>query len=236
LYYLILSVAPYQVKEFLVRISQLAAVTDIPVATIKYYLRENLLHDGVRTSATQARYDDSHVRRLKLIRALVGTARLSVNAAREVLLCLDNPPTSGHELLGIAHQAVTPAVPDDVDLSSADALLERWGWGAEACDRRTRAALVEALRGLSSAGFEPSAALLNRYAAAMRDIAEADVEGVPTGSTEAAMQYVVLGTLLMEPVLLAMRRLAQQRASLDRFGGASIRLSNTDDAATPDSL
>ena len=202
------------------RISQLAAATDVPVATIKYYLREKLLHDGVLTSATQARYDDSHVRRLKLVRALIGTAGLSVSATREVLLVLENPPESGHDLLGIAHHAVTRTAPDNVDLSTAQKLLDRWGWGADTCDRDTQAALVAALQGLSDAGFGASPALLDRYAAAMRDIAEADVESVPTDSAEAAMQYVVLGTLLMEPVLLAMRRLAQQSASFQRFGGA----------------
>ena len=204
------------------RISQLAAVTEVPVATIKYYLREKLLHDGVLTSATQARYDDSHVRRLKLIRALTGTAGLSVSATRQVLLGLENPPESGHDLLGIAHQAVTRTAPDDVDLSTVQDLLDRWGWGAASCDRNTQAALAEALRGLANAGFDPPPALLDRYAAAMRDIAEADVESVPTDSAEAAMRYVVLGTLLMEPVLLAMRRLAQQAASSHRFGGTSV--------------
>ena len=200
------------------RISQLAAATEIPVATIKYYLREKLLHEGVLTSATQARYDDSHVRRLKLIRALIGTAGLSISATRQVLLGLENPPESGHDLLGIAHHAVTRTAPDDVDLSPAQRLLDRWGWGAETCDRDTQAALVEALHGLSDAGFDAPAALLDRYAAAMRDIAAADVESVPTDSAEAAMRHVVLGTLLMEPVLLAMRRLAQQSASFQRFG------------------
>lgn len=204
------------------RISQLAAATGVPVASIKYYLREKLLHDGVLTSATQARYDDSHVRRLKLIRALLGTAGLSVSATREVLLALENPPSSGHDLLGIAHHAVTRTAPDNVDLSTAQVLLDRWGWGAESCDRDSQAALVQALQGLSNAGFDPQAALLDRYASAMRDIAETDVESVPTDSAEAAVQYVVLGTLLMEPVLLAMRRLAQQSESFRRFGSAGL--------------
>ena len=105
----------------------------------------------------------------------------------------------------------------DVDLSSAQKLLDRWGWGAERCDRDTQAALVMALHGLSEVGFDAPAALLDRYAAAMQDIAAADVESVPTDSAEAAMRHVVLGTLLMEPVLLAMRRLAQQSASFQRF-------------------
>lgn len=69
-------------------------------------------------------------------------------------------------------------------------------------------------------GFDPPEALLDRYAAAMRDIAEADIESGPTDSPEATMQYVVLRTIVMEPVLLAMRRLAQQSASFRRFGGS----------------
>ena len=36
------------------RISALAQATGLPVATVKYYLREGLLHPGVATSATQA--------------------------------------------------------------------------------------------------------------------------------------------------------------------------------------
>ncbi|MEC5182095.1 MerR family transcriptional regulator [Arthrobacter sp. CG_A4] len=204
------------------RISQLAAATGVPVATIKYYRREKLLHDGVLTAATQAHYDDSHVRRLKLIRALIGTAGLSVAATRELLQGLENPPEPGHDLLGLAHRAVTRPAADGVDLAPAQELLGRWGWGEQACDRNSQAALVEALDGLSSAGFELPDGMLDRYARAMRDVAEADVESVPTDSPEAAMRYVVLGTVLVEPVLLAMRRLAQQSASFERFGAATL--------------
>ena len=204
------------------RISQLAAATGVPVATIKYYRREKLLHDGVLTAATQAHYDDSHVRRLKLIRALIGTAGLSVAATRELLQGLENPPEPGHDLLGLAHRAVTRPAVGGVDLAPAQELLGRWGWGAQACDRNLQAALVEALDGLSSAGFELPDGMLDRYARAMRDVAEADVESVPTDSPEAAIRYVVLGTVLVEPVLLAMRRLAQQSASFERFGAATF--------------
>lgn len=213
------------------RISQLAVATGVPVATIKYYLREDLLHDGVLTSPTQARYDESHVRRLKLIRALVGTAGLSVAAARELLQGLENPPESGHDLLGLAHRSVTGPANEDVDLGRVQDLLRGWGWGEQACDRNTQAALAEALGGLSSAGLELPPGLLDRYAQAMRDVAEADIDGVPTESAEAAMRFVVLGTVLMEPVLLAMRRLAQQNASYERFGAAAL-----DRAAAPPGL
>lgn len=44
------------------------------------------------------------------------------------------------------------------------------------------------------------------------------IAGVPTESAEAAVRYVVLGSVLVEPLLLALRRVAQQAASAERFG------------------
>jgi hypothetical protein len=41
-------------------------------------------------------------------------------------------------------------------------------------------------------------------------VARVDVAGIPGTSPGDAARYVVLGTVLYEPVLLALRRLAQQ--------------------------
>src|SRR6478752_4591497 len=60
-----------QVKEVQMRISELAGATGVTVPTIKYYLREGLLSEGARTSATQAEYGEDHVRRLRVVRALI---------------------------------------------------------------------------------------------------------------------------------------------------------------------
>ena len=84
------------------RISDIAREAGVPVATVKYYLREGLLHPGELTSATQARYDESHVARLQLIRSLLGPGGLSVVRAREVLRAIDDPPAQAYELLGVA--------------------------------------------------------------------------------------------------------------------------------------
>ncbi|MCE5290009.1 MAG: MerR family transcriptional regulator, partial [Nocardiaceae bacterium] len=56
--------------------AELAARSGLSVATIKYYLREGLLHPGEAVGQTRTRYDDSHVRRLRLIRALTDVANL----------------------------------------------------------------------------------------------------------------------------------------------------------------
>lgn len=204
------------------RISELAAASNVPVATIKFYLRAGLLHDGRQTAPRQADYDDGHLARLRLIRALLGAGGLTVAAAGEVLRQLDDPPDSGHDLLGAAHHALgTGAQPKQGQLPPehhprADALLKAWGWQIDPEDHNARSSLERALQGLEDGGFDPPDGFLDMYAAAMRELAAREVEHVPLNPPD-AMRYVVLGTVLVEPLLLALRRLAQQDASRRMF-------------------
>jgi DNA-binding transcriptional MerR regulator len=200
------------------RISELSTQTGVPVATIKFYLRESLLPEGVRTSATQAQYDESHVARLRLIRALLGPGGLSVAAAHLVIQAIEEPPASVHELLGVAARAVArPGVVTDGD-RRVEELMQRCAWQIDEKDHPTYAVLEEALRALDEAGFELPEGALDVYVEHMRQIAEYEIENVPTDSPTAAVRYVVLGTVLIEPVILALRRLAQAEASARRFG------------------
>jgi DNA-binding transcriptional MerR regulator len=205
-------------SEVTMRISELSTQTGVPVATIKFYLRESLLPEGVRTSATQAQYDESHVARLRLIRALLGPGGLSVAAAHRVIQAIEEPPASVHELLGVAARAVArPGVVTDGD-PRVEELMQRCAWQIDEKDHPTYAVLEEALRALDEAGFELPEGALDVYVEHMRQIAEYEIENVPTDSPTAAVRYVVLGTVLIEPVILALRRLAQAEASARRFG------------------
>ena len=200
------------------KISQLATESGVPVGTIKFYLREGLLHDGALTAATQASYDATHVQRLGLIRALVGPAGLSVSAAREVIEILADRSMPMHDLLGHVHHTTGPRVEADQDLAAAQALLDRWGWRCEPGDVPTVGALARALHGLSAAGFTLTDDDLDEYAAQMLAVARSEIARVPTDSPEGAARYVALGTVLVEPLLLALRRLGHQHASRERFG------------------
>lgn len=207
------------------RMAELAARSGVPVATVKYYLRERLLHEGELTSPTQARYDDSHLARLRLVRALLGPGRLSVATTRDVLRAIEQPPDGTYDLLGVAATAVGPGsgprACEPEDHPRVHALLRHWGWPVEEQDWAGHDALARALDALDDAGFEPPPGILDTYAQAMTAVGEAEIAGVPTGSAAAAVRYVVLGTVLVEPVLLAMRRLAQQAAAARRFAGAA---------------
>ncbi len=198
------------------RISELAVRSGVTVPTIKFYLREGLLPEGERTSATQAAYRDVHLQRLRVVRALIESG-VSIAETRHVLEALDHPPESPHDLLGAAHAAVTPKDHAAIDLTEAEQLVARLGWTPGSCDPSVLAAVARALQGLDRAGFTVSDDVMTVYLDAVQRIARAEIAGVPTESTEAAVRYVVLGSVLVEPLLLALRRVAEQIASAERF-------------------
>lgn len=200
------------------RISALAERTGVPVATLKYYLREGLLPAGTATARTQALYDDSHVERVRLIRALTESAGLSLAEVRTVLAALDNPPASRHDLLGAAQDVMlarealrAPADESDDEWSDrARALAERCGGSHHLVPR-----LATQLRAASAAGVALDDATVDAYAEAATRIADADLASVPDDPA-AALQQVVVGTLLTDPVLLTLRRIADEGASQRR--------------------
>ena len=72
------------------RISELARESGTSVATIKYYLREGLLAPGERVNAREASYGQGHVRRLRLIRAMVEVLGASIEQVRKILRAADD--------------------------------------------------------------------------------------------------------------------------------------------------
>ena len=197
------------------RISELARESSVPVATIKFYLRERLLPDGTRTAATQAQYAEEHLARLRLIRALIGPGGLSLAGVRQVLDAMEHPPEQVSDLIRVAGTAVgRPGEP--VDHTRVHALLAGWGVGHEDC--RAHDDLAAAVEAAASAGFPLDDDALADYRQQMTAVARREIDGIPTGSATEAVRYVVLGTVLVEPVLLALRRLAHRQLTAERFG------------------
>lgn len=199
------------------RISELSRASGVSTATIKYYLRESLLHEGQLTSATQASYDDSHVARLALIRALVGAGGLSLAATRRVLEELDREELTLHPLLGVTQDLFTDTADEGVDTTEALRLVAELGWESYPESPAVRR-LAVALQAIESAGVGIEWDHLLAHGRAMATVAERDVAEIPSDSRGAAVRYVVLGTILMEPVLGALRQLAHIDASARRFG------------------
>lgn len=196
--------------------AELSAKSGVPVTTIKYYLREGLLPEGVRTSATRATYGDIHLHRLRVVRALID-AGVSVAGARKVIATLDDPPENVSDLIGAAHAAVLPRSEGGIDLTDAERLAERLGWQPGMCERECLEDVARSLDALRQAGFEISPNVMTAYLRAVETIAAAEISDIPVDDPEEAVRYVVLGTALAEPLLLALRRMAEQITAVRRF-------------------
>ncbi|MFE3009049.1 MerR family transcriptional regulator, partial [Streptomyces sp. NPDC059243] len=205
------------------RIGELSRRTGVPVPTIKYYLREGLLSAGELTSPNQARYGPAHERRLRLIRALLEVGGLSLADIGGVLDAMDDPEQSLHDVLGAAADGVTPTGEREAGPELEDAreevaeLLRRRGWRV---DERSQAAesLAEVLSALRRAGHGGYVDLLDVYAAAAEPVARADLDYVQRRvAREDQVESVVVGTVLGEAMLGALRRLAHIDASFRRF-------------------
>ena len=91
--------------------------------------------------------------------------------------------------------------------------------GTSGCSTRRsphRAALAAALAALAGLGRPPSDALLDTYASAAELISEREVGSIDETDRAEAAQQAVVSTLLLEPVLLTMRRIAQENVSRRR--------------------
>ncbi|WP_129842668.1 MerR family transcriptional regulator [Streptomyces sp. RFCAC02] len=207
------------------RLAELSRRSGVSTATIKYYLREGLLPPGERVSTTQAEYDEEHLRRLRLIRALIHVGRVPVATAREVLAALEDENEDHLSRLGTAVAAlpVTPAAPEEgpaaeVARRTAEELQRRLGWRVVPSNPAHRS-LVAALTALVRLGYPCDTDRLlphGRLAAelAAHEVALIEDFEAPTTQLEAAVAL----TVLYEPVLLSLRRLAQAEEAARRFG------------------
>ncbi|MFF3546590.1 MerR family transcriptional regulator [Streptomyces platensis] len=204
------------------RIGELSRETGVAIPTIKYYVREGLLPAGRLTSPNQASYDDGHVRRLRLIRGMIDVGGLSVSAVRDVLAAVDSPEESVHKVLGAAQEAITPrtaAAPEGMEEArrTVAELISRRGWrvGPENPSFEKLAVALATFRGIAHGDFEE---VVDDYAAACERVAAADLAWAGRNAeVDGLVESVVVGTVLGDAVLSAMRRLAHVEASARRF-------------------
>ncbi|MFI2262415.1 MerR family transcriptional regulator [Streptomyces tubercidicus] len=204
------------------RIGELSRETGVAIPTIKYYVREGLLPAGRLTSPNQASYDDGHVRRLRLIRGLIDVGGLSVSAVREVLAAVDSPEESVHKVLGAAQEAITPrtaAAPEGMEEArrTVAELIRRRGWRVEPENPSFEklAVALATLRGIAHGDFEE---VMDDYAEACERVAAADLAWAGRNAeVDGLVESVVVGTVLGDAVLSAIRRLAHVEASARRF-------------------
>lgn len=210
------------------RISELSAASGVPLPTVKYYLREGLLPAGERTARNQAEYGPEHLARLRLIRALTEVGGLSIADTRAVLAASDDPRLPLNDVLGAAHDAVTRrAAPSRGESAWNDAralvldLAKQRGWHVEphapALDQA-----ADAVAAVLAADMPELYPLIDVYFDVVEPMARREVAAVLSmGSDDQIVRGVVVGTVLGESLLNALRLLAQQHVSTELLNAAA---------------
>jgi DNA-binding transcriptional MerR regulator len=215
-----------------VKISELSQRTDTPTATIKYYLREGLLPPGEQRGVNQAAYGEPHVRRLQLIRALRDIGRMSIHAIQAVLARVDgaNPDTLDVLSTAVDAMALTPVpltgdgvadTPERRARADVQGFLDGLGYDVRP-DAAAQQDLVTALLAIRRfLGPDVPVASFAAYADLTRRLAEQEMAMIQprlAGPPAEALQAVVMGTVLWEPVILALRRLAHESLTRTQLG------------------
>ncbi|BBB00141.1 putative MerR family transcriptional regulator [Actinacidiphila reveromycinica] len=212
------------------RISELSRRSGVSNATIKFYLREGLLPAGRATAATQAEYSEQHLRRLRLIRALIGVRGLTVQQTRDVLGAVSEYGTDLHQVLGLvlgARPVDTGAGAESEDgdgdgdekepgRSEVDELVAEMGWEISP-HSAAQSVIAETLETMRSLGADYGWRSLVPYARIAEETAVLDLDQLKEEEDllERAERAILL-TILLEPALLALRRLAQENESAKR--------------------
>ncbi|MEV6304177.1 MerR family transcriptional regulator [Actinoplanes sp. NPDC051861] len=204
------------------RISELSRRTGVPVATIKFYLREGLLPAGTPTGRNQAQYDEFHERRLLFIRALTGIGELELSTVSGLLSAIEQR-NSLPALYRAANRAAQPhldttktvndVVPERTDV---DRFIADLGWQVNA-DVPGRERLAQVLASLRELGcgfgvdfFRPYAELAEGFAA--QQLSMIPEEGQVDGAAAVAR------AVLLDVAIAALCGMAQEHLVAKRFG------------------
>jgi DNA-binding transcriptional MerR regulator len=210
------------------QVSELVSATGVPLATVKYYLREGLVPAGRRITARSSEYGEEHVRRLTLLRVLRDVGAIPVQRLRELVEAVETPRLSVHEMFARASDAIAAGarrdeestlVPTVEAAAMVDAVVQRMGWDrvrAEAIDLENLRRVVSQLLGTGLFGLDEEG--LAFYAGVADQVARAEIAALPEDDDRAAhLERMVVGTVAFGEILAILRRLAEEQHSAVRF-------------------
>ncbi|MFE4209268.1 MerR family transcriptional regulator [Streptomyces goshikiensis] len=213
------------------KISELSRRTGVPVASIKYFLRQELLPAGRATAATLAEYGDEHVQRLRLIKALTALGGLSIAATRNVLAAIDQTDSSEGALGAVSYALPVPVAAQsaagDEEEAEADAtagaevaeLLAALDWQAPGTSPHVQG-LTSALKELRRLDARYAPGELAAYARLAESVARLDLERAAGVDDPVALaERAVIVFAICAPVFELLRRLAQEDQVRRRVAG-----------------
>ena len=110
----------------LLKISELAERADVPVATVRHYLREGLLPEPVKTSRNMAYYPPEFAERIRLIKQLQEERFLPLKVIRELLESNNSSPERLRDLVELEDRILERAAAGERDRVPVDEIEARY--------------------------------------------------------------------------------------------------------------
>ncbi|MET1060321.1 MAG: MerR family transcriptional regulator [Nocardioides sp.] len=207
------------------RISELSETSGVPVPTIKFYLREGLLHPGEKLTPRLTEYDETHRMRLGLLRVLREVGDVPVDRLGQLVATTQSRHSTVHEMLAAASDALAPepapAGPDRAAVREvADGLIAQAGWSnvrPDSVDRDNLASVLEAIVRYQTHTSDPSGVM--PYVHAADRIARDEIWHLDASKDRLELlEEMVVGQVVFGQLLAILRRLGEEHYSAERFG------------------
>ncbi len=136
----------------LLKISELAERSGVPVATVRHYLREALLPEPVKTSRNMAYYPPEFVERIRVIKQLQEERFMPLRVIRDLLEREDAQPERLRAMIELEDRILERALAGERERIDASEVRERYDVPQEVLDRLAELEILTPDEG----GYSPS--------------------------------------------------------------------------------
>ena len=140
------------VDEDLLRISELAERADVPVATVRHYLREGLLPEPVKTSRNMAYYPPGFVDRIRLIKQLQEERFMPLRVIRGLLERERREPERLRAMIELEDRILDRALVEERERVPSGEVLDRFDVPAAVLERLAELGILSP----DQRGYSPS--------------------------------------------------------------------------------
>jgi AcrR family transcriptional regulator len=78
-------------------VSELSSLSNVPLSTIKFYIRQNLVPGPNKIRGTKAYYNSTHLRRLRLIKKIQTEGNMPLSKIKEIINMIDDGEAGQHK-------------------------------------------------------------------------------------------------------------------------------------------
>ncbi len=136
----------------LLKISELAERADVPVATVRHYLREGLLPEPVKTSRNMAYYPPEFVERIRLIKQLQEERFMPLRVIRDLLEREDAEPERLRAMIELEDRILAGALAGERERVPAEEVEARYEVPREVLERMAEVSVLSP----DGEGYSPS--------------------------------------------------------------------------------